>query len=91
VRIGSTGAVAARASAHGGYSSAWTRPSSWYRVSGGSHAGDVVESSSGERTTRASELTLTPLERMGDLGAQRFEITPPLLKDVYIDPESENS
>jgi hypothetical protein len=60
-------------------------------VSGGSHAGDVVDSSSGERTTPAPELALTPLEPIGDLGAQRFEITPPWLKDVYRDPEAEDS
>jgi hypothetical protein len=91
VRVGSTGAVAARASAHGGYSSAWTRPTSWYRVSGGSHAGDVMGGSSGERTTRASDVTLAPLESMDGLGTQRFEVTPPWLKSVYRDPEAEDS
>lgn len=83
--------VLARATAHGGYGGGWVRWKGWYRVSGGSHAGDVVDTSSGERTTPASELALTPLESMGGLGAQRFEITPPWLKGVYRDPESAES
>jgi hypothetical protein len=91
LRIGPGGAVAARATAHGGYSSAWTRWNGWYRVSGGSHAGAVVDRSSGERTTPASGLTLTPLERLADLGIQRFQVSPPWLKDVYRDPESASS
>jgi hypothetical protein len=90
VRIGPGGAVAARATAHGGYS-AWTRLTNWYRVSGGSHAGAVVDSSSGERTTPASDLELTPLERLANLAIQRFEVSPPWLKDVYREPESSSS
>jgi hypothetical protein len=91
VRIGSGKAVAARATAHGGYSSAWTRVTNWYRVSGGSHAGTVVNGSSGERTTPAADLELAPLERLADLGAQRFAVLPPWLKDVYREPESSSS
>jgi hypothetical protein len=90
VRIGPGGAVAARATAHGGYS-AWKRLTNWYRVSGGSHAGAVVDSSSGERTTPASDLELTPLEGLEDLGIQRFAVSPPWLKDVYREPESASS
>jgi hypothetical protein len=85
------GPVLARATAHGGYGSGWVRWKGWYLVHGGSHAGRVVDASSGGRTTPASEITLTPLERMGGLGAQRFEVTPPWLKGVYRDPESEAS
>jgi hypothetical protein len=91
VRIGPKGEAAARASAHGGYGGGWIRWKGWYRVSGGSHAGDVVDGSSGERTTLASDLTLTPMERVGGTGGQRFDVTPPWLKDVYRDPESEDS
>jgi hypothetical protein len=89
--VSRSGSVVARATAHGGYSSGWSRWTGWYRVSGGSHAGEVVESPSGERTTPASDLTLTPLERLPDLGIQRFEVSPPWLKDVYRDPESQSS
>jgi hypothetical protein len=91
VRIEPGGEVAARASAHGGYGGGWVRWNGWYRVSGGSHAGDVVGGSSGERTTPASDLALTPLERLQGLGGQRFEVTPPWLKGVYRDPESAES
>ena len=91
VRLGPGKAVAARATAHGGYSSAWTRVTTWYRVSGGSHAGTVIDGSSGERTTPAAELELTPLESMAGLGTQRFAVLPPWLKDVYREPESSSS
>src|SRR3954452_13235243 len=60
VRVGPGGDASARATAHGGYSSGWTGWTGWYRVSGGSHAGDVVRQSSGERTTRAGRVVLAP-------------------------------
>ena len=85
------GRVLARATAHGGYSSGWTRWSGWYRVSGGSHAGRIVDRSDGERTTRSSDLSLTPLERLRDLALKRFAISPPWFKAVYRDPESQSS
>jgi hypothetical protein len=86
VRIGPDGSVSARATAHGGYGDGWQPWQGWYWVHGGSHAGAVVGGASGERTTPASELALTPLERMGGLGGFRFEATPPWLKGVYRDP-----
>jgi hypothetical protein len=88
VRVGQDGTAVARATAHGGYSGGWTPATGWYRVSGGSHAGQVVGGSSGERTTPASDVLLTPLERLGDFAAERFSIPPPWSKDVYRDPES---
>jgi hypothetical protein len=91
VRIGPSGSVSARATAHGGYSSSWVDWTGWYRVSGGSHAGQVAGPSDGERTTRSSDLSLAPFERLGNLDAQRFAITPPWLKAVYRDPVSPSS
>jgi hypothetical protein len=91
VRIGPDGSASARATAHGGYSSDWTRLTGWYRVAGGSHAGEVGSVPSGERTTRAEGLDLAPLERLGELGLQRFSISPPWLKEVYREPESVSS
>ena len=88
--VSRNGSVLARATEHGGYTG-WQPWKGWYLVHGGSHAGDVVSGASGERTTPASELTLTPLERMGGLAGQRFEITPPWAKAVYRDPESSGS
>jgi hypothetical protein len=91
VRIGPEGSASARATAHGGYSTNWSRWTGWYRVSGGSHAGQVAGRASGERTTPSSELSLAPLEGLGDLELQRFSISPPWLKPVYRDPESRSS
>ena len=91
VRVGPGASVSARATAHGGYSSSWTDWTGWYRVSGGSHAGQVSGRSNGERTTRSSDLALAPLERLGGLDLQRFSISPPWFKDVYREPESASS
>jgi hypothetical protein len=88
VRVDRSGTVSARATAHGGYSSGWIPSTGWYRVSGGSHAGQVAGGGAGERTTQSSDLSLTPLERMRHLEIQRFAISPPWLKAVYRDPES---
>jgi hypothetical protein len=83
--------TAARATSHGGYSSGWSPATDWYRVSGGSHAGQIAAGPSGERTTLSSELRLTPLERVPGLAGHRFEVPPPWVKDVYRDPESTSS
>ena len=91
VRVSAGGAVTARASAHGEYASEWSASAGWYRVSGGSHAGHVVDAPGGERVTRASNLALVPLERLGSTGRYSFAVTPPWLKDVYTLPESASS
>ena len=88
VRLAPDGTVTARATAHGGYAGGWIPATGWYRVSGGSHAGQIAGRSDGERTTTASELSLTPLERLDNLELQRFSISPPWSKAVYRDPES---
>ena len=88
VRLPSHGPATARATAHGGYGDGWTRWTGWYRVSGGSHAGQVVDPVDGSRTTSAAELVLVPLESLAGLGSARFAVTPPWLKQVYGDPES---
>jgi hypothetical protein len=85
------GPVLARATAHGGYSSGWVPWKGWYLVHGGSHAGDVVDDGSGERTTQASDITVTPLEQMAGLRNEHFAIPPPWLKDVYRNPDSSSS
>jgi hypothetical protein len=91
VRISPGGAVSARATAHGEYASAWSNSSGWYRVSGGSHAGQLVDAPRGERVTHASKLELVPLERLGSTGRYAFAVTPPWLKAVYTLPESASS
>ena len=92
VRVAPNRAVSARATAHGGYAgSGWGEWTGWYRVSGGSHAGQVIGEPSGERTTPASILELAPLERLGSLEEDRFAISPPWRKAVYRDPTSSDS
>jgi hypothetical protein len=92
LRIASDGSVAARATAHGGYTagddSGWGHWRGWYRVQGGSHAGQLVQGPDGERTTPASALRLVPLESMNGTAQYRFAVTPPWAKGVYRDPES---
>ena len=61
VRLGSGGQISARATAHGGYSSGWSPWTGWYRVSGGSHAGQIVPRSEGERRTPSRGVELVPL------------------------------
>jgi hypothetical protein len=90
VRVGRDGGATARATAHGGYGG-WVPATGWYRVSGGSHAGQIPSRSQGERTTTAADLALTPLERLANLELQSFSVSPPWLKEVYRDPESASS
>jgi hypothetical protein len=91
VRIAPGGAVSARATAHGGYGAGWDRWTGWLRVSGGSHAGQLVERSTGERTTPASKLALVPLERLQGTSRHSFEVSTPWRKAVYSRPESSSS
>jgi hypothetical protein len=91
VRVSPGGPVAARATAHGEYASDWSESAGWYRLSGGSHAGQLVEAPQGERVTEAKKLELVPLERLGSTGNYTFAVTPPWLKDVYTVPESARS
>jgi hypothetical protein len=91
VRIAPNGAVAARATAHGGYASRWSGAGNWYRVSGGSHAGQLVDLPSRERVTPRSELELVPLERLTGTERYGFAVTPPWHKEVYSRPESSSS
>ena len=72
VRVSPGGGVSARATAHGGYGSGWGPWTGWMRVSGGSHAGHLVDRSTGERSTPASKMALVPLERLED--ADRYGI-----------------
>ena len=91
VRVSPAGPVTARATAHGAYASDWSESAGWYRLSGGSHAGHLVEAPRGERVTHAKNLELVPLERLDGTGRYTFAITPPWLKDVYSRPESAGS
>lgn len=96
LRIAPGGQVSARATAHGGYKNTkhadgWGEWKGWYRVSGGSHAGHLVNGADGERTTHASSLRLVPLESLNGTGNYSFAISPPWRKGVYTDPEDRTS
>jgi len=91
IRVGPGGRTTARATAHGSYASGWVPAGGWYRVSGGSHAGHLVDLPQGERVTPAAQLALVPLERLEGTGRYSFEVTPPWRKEVYSRPESASS
>jgi hypothetical protein len=91
IRVSPGGSVTARATAHGGYASDWSASGRWYRVSGGSHAGHLVDLPRDERVTPASKLALVPLERLTGTERYAFEVTPPWRKEVYARPESASS
>jgi hypothetical protein len=96
VRIAPGDRVSARATAHGKYknfkhSLGWGPWTGWYRISGGSHAGHLIEGPTGERSTRARSVRLVPLELLRNTDVHRFEVTPPWRKSVYREPESSSS
>ncbi len=96
VRVGGDGSLAARATSHGRYrnrpeADGWGPWTGWYRISGGSHAGHLVDGPAGERTTPASSLRLVPLETLNGTGQYRFAVLPPWDKVVYSDPEADGA
>ena len=68
----------------------WGPASGILFVSGGSHAGNVQESSAIDRLTPGSRVHLVPLEPVAESGAA-FAISPPWRKRVWLDPEAEGT
>jgi hypothetical protein len=71
----------------------WGTSTGQLHVSGGSHAGNAKHDGyTPSRTTPGGRLVLIPIESLSptDL-ATVFEVTPPWLKPVYKDPESEET
>jgi hypothetical protein len=64
-----------------------------YYVSAGSHAGHVAGDGPSARYTPRSRLQLIPIESIARSGFddQLFEVVPPWLKPVYLDPESKDT
>lgn len=103
VRIDPDGAARARSSSHGHYQwckeaecrNVWGRHMGWTRVSRGSHAGHqpLDRQELRERTTTGEGLRLVPLESIDRDSYQPLDegIRPPWQKEVYADPESEES
>jgi hypothetical protein len=69
----------------------WGPETPFLFVSGGSHAGNTFEISGSHRHAPGRSLHLVPLEPVAATSAARFAITPPWLKRVWLDPESERT
>jgi hypothetical protein len=103
VRLDPDGSAWVRASSHGHYQACkeeecrnrWSSHRGWARVSYGSHAGHIPSSGPDprERTTTAEGLRLIPLETHDTRGYRRHDedVSPPWRKEVYDDPESDES
>lgn len=57
-------------------------------VSGGSHAGNAVDFTEIDRFTPGRRVHLIPLEPIAASDTTRFAVSPPWLKEVWFDPES---
>jgi hypothetical protein len=60
-------------------------------VSGGSHAGDVMAAPETHRFTPGRRVHLVPLEPIAATSSARFAISPPWMKQVWVDPEAEGT
>jgi hypothetical protein len=60
-------------------------------VSGGSHAGNTLDVTDVDRFTPGRRVHLIPLEDIATTSTARFAISPPWLKDVWLDPEAEGT
>ncbi len=82
-----TGAEATGARAVDG----WGPETGYLFVSGGSHAGNTLDLTGGDRYTPGRRVHLIPLEDIGATSTARFAISPPWLKEVWLDPEAEGT
>jgi hypothetical protein len=57
-------------------------------VAGGSHAGNTMDLVDVDRYTPGRRVHLIPLEDIAATSTARFAISPPWLKDVWLDPEA---
>jgi len=60
-------------------------------VSGGSHAGNTLDVAAVDRFTPGRRVHLVPLEDIAATSTTGFAISPPWLKDVWLDPESDRT
>jgi hypothetical protein len=72
-------------------SSGWGPETGYLFVSGGSHAGNTFDFTDVERFTPGRRVHLLPLEDVAAVSTARFAISPPWLKDVWLDPEAEGT
>ena len=60
-------------------------------VSGGSHAGNTIALGGVSHYTPRSRVHLIPLESIATTSGARFAVSPPWLKQVWLDPESDRT
>lgn len=66
----------------------WGPETGYLFVSGGSHAGNTLDLTDGDRYIPGRRVHLVPLEEVAPTSTVRFAITPPWLKEVWLDPEA---
>jgi hypothetical protein len=81
------GAEAVGARGHNG----WGLETGYLFVSGGSHAGNTLDLTDRARFTPGRRVHLIPLEEIAATSTASFAISPPWLKDVWLDPETEGT
>lgn len=69
----------------------WGPETSYLFVSGGSHAGNTIGLSETSHYTPGRQVHLIPLEAIAPTSTAHFAISPPWLKDVWLDPEAEGT
>lgn len=69
----------------------WGPETGYLFVSGGSHAGNTLDLTDGSRYIPGRRVHLIPLEDIATTSTAHFAISPPWLKKVWLDPESEGT
>jgi len=69
-------------------SNGWGPETGYLFVSGGSHAGNTLDLVNSDRYTPGPRVHLIPLEEVATTSTAHFAISPPWLKEVWLDPEA---
>jgi hypothetical protein len=69
----------------------WGPETGYLFVSGGSHAGNTLDLTGADRYTPGRRVHLIPLEDIAPTSTAHFAISPPWLKQVWLDPEAEGT
>lgn len=69
----------------------WGPETGYLVVSGGSHAGNTLDGADIVRYTPGRRVHLIPLEPIAATSTTSFPISPPWLKEVWLDPEAEGT
>jgi hypothetical protein len=69
----------------------WGPETGYLFVSGGSHAGNTLDLTDGDRYIPGRRVHLVALEEIAPTSTAHFAISPPWLKEVWLDPEAEGT